>query len=57
VRALVEALATVAPGFLAATVDLEVWTDRYGLPVSAWRQPRTAAEPQPQPTEMPRAAE
>ena len=44
VRALVEALATVAPGFLAKTVDLEAWTTRYGPPVSAWRQPRTAAE-------------
>jgi transposase len=44
VRALVEALATVAPGFLTETVDLEVWVKRYGPPVSAWRQPRTAAE-------------
>jgi hypothetical protein len=44
VRALVEALATVAPHFLAKTVDLEQWTRRYGPPVSAWRQPRTAAE-------------
>ena len=44
VRALVEALATVAVGFLAKTVDLEEWTTRYGTPVSAWRQPRTAAE-------------
>lgn len=44
VRALVEALATVAPEFLAETVDLETWVKRYGPPVSAWRQPRTAAE-------------
>ena len=44
VRALVEALATVAPQFLAETVDLEQWGPRYGPPVSAWRQPRTAAE-------------
>jgi transposase len=44
VRSLVEALATVAPGFLAETVDLEEWTKRYGPPVSPWRQPRTAAE-------------
>ena len=44
VRALAEALATVAPGFLAETVDLQAWTKRYGPPVSAWRQPRTAAE-------------
>jgi hypothetical protein len=44
VRALLEALATVAPGFLAQTVDLEEFTRRYGPPVSAWRQPRTAAE-------------
>ena len=44
VRALLEALATVAPAFLAQTVDLEEFTKRYGLPVSAWRQPRTAAE-------------
>jgi transposase len=44
VRSLVEALATVAPGFLAETVDLQAWTKRYGPPVSAWRQPRTAAE-------------
>ena len=44
VRALVEALATIAPVFLARTVDLEQWAKRYGPPVSAWRQPRTAAE-------------
>lgn len=44
VRALVEALAMVAPEFLAETVDLETWAKRYGPPVSAWRQPRTAAE-------------
>jgi transposase len=44
VRALVEALATVAPIFLTETVDLELWAKRYGPPVSAWRQPRTAAE-------------
>jgi transposase len=44
VRALVEALATVAPAFLAETADLEQWAKRYGPPVSAWRQPRTAAE-------------
>jgi transposase len=44
VRALTEALATVAPGFLAETVDLEHRAKRYGPPVSAWRQPRTAAE-------------
>jgi hypothetical protein len=42
VRALVEALATVAPAFLAQTADLEQWAARYGPPVSAWRQPRTA---------------
>ena len=44
VRALVEALATVAPGFLAEVVDLEEFAKRYSPPVSAWRQPRTAAE-------------
>jgi transposase len=44
VRALVEALATVAPEFLAETVEIEEWARRYGPPVSAWRQPRTAAE-------------
>lgn len=44
VRALLEAPATVAPHFLAKTVDLEQRTKRYGPPVSAWRQPRTAAE-------------
>ncbi len=41
---MLEALATVAPAFLAETVDLEEFTRRYGPPVSAWRQPRTAAE-------------
>lgn len=44
VRALLEALATVAPQLLAETVELEEFTRRYGPPVSAWRQPRTAAE-------------
>jgi len=44
VRAFLEALATLAPAFLAETVDLEAWATRYGPPVSAWRQPRTAAE-------------
>ena len=44
VRALAEAVATVAPAFLAETVDLEAWARRYGPPVSAWRQPRTTTE-------------
>jgi transposase len=44
VRALLEALATEAPAFLAETVDLKQYAERYGPPVSAWRQPRTAAE-------------
>ncbi|HEV2345204.1 MAG TPA: hypothetical protein VGS97_13990, partial [Actinocrinis sp.] len=44
VRALVEALATVALHFLAETVDLGQWSTRYGPPLLAWRQPRTAAE-------------
>ncbi len=37
-------LGTLTPGFLAETVDLQQWTTRYGPPVSAWRQPRTATE-------------
>ena len=44
VWALVEALATVVPMFLAESVDLEEFIRRYGPPASAWRQPRTAAE-------------
>lgn len=44
VRALCEALATVAPEFLAETVDLTAWARRYGPRVSSWSGPRTAAE-------------
>jgi transposase len=44
VRALVEVLAAVAPGFLAGAVDLTDWSRRYGPRVSSWSGPRTAAE-------------
>jgi transposase len=44
VRALVEALATVAPDFLADTVDLGEWSRRYGPRASSWSGPRGSAE-------------
>jgi transposase len=43
VRALTEALATVAPGFLAQSVDLDEWAARYGSRVSSWSTPGTKA--------------
>lgn len=44
VRALSEALAAVAPDFLAETVDLAVWAKRYGPRVCDWNWPRSKAE-------------
>ncbi len=44
VPALSEALAAVAPDFLAATVDLAVWAKRYGPRVCDWNWPRAKAE-------------
>jgi len=44
VRALAEALAAVAPDFLAETVDLTVWAKRYGPRACDWNWPRAKAE-------------
>ena len=44
VRALVEALAAVAPDFLAETVNLQVWAKRYGPRACDWSWPRAKAE-------------
>jgi transposase len=44
VRALAEALAAVAPDFLAETVDLDVWARRYGPRACDWNWPRAKAE-------------
>ena len=43
VRALAEALAAVAPDFLAEAVDLEVWAKRYGPRANEWNWPRAKA--------------
>ena len=43
-RALAEALAAVAPDFLAEAVDLEVWAKRYGPRACDWKWPRAKAE-------------
>jgi transposase len=44
VRALVEALAQVAPDWLAGTVDVHAWAKRYGMRVASWSGPRTKAK-------------
>ena len=44
VRALAEALAAVAPDFLAESVDLTVWAKRYGPRACDWNWPRAKAE-------------
>jgi len=44
VRALAEALAAVAPDFLAETVDLTLWAKRYGPRACDWNWPRAKAE-------------
>jgi Transposase DDE domain len=44
VRALAETLAAVAPDFLSATVDLNVWAKRYGPRAGDWNWPRAKAE-------------
>lgn len=38
-RAAVQALVVAAPDWLAATVDVGVWEQRYGLRVDSWRLP------------------
>ena len=43
VRALSEALAAVAPDFLAETVDVHVWAKPYGPRVCDWNWPRAKA--------------
>ena len=44
VRALAEALAAVAPDFLAESVDLALWAKRYGPRACDWNWPRAKAE-------------
>ena len=44
VRVLAEALAAVAPDFLAETVDLAAWAMRYGPRACDWNWPRAKAE-------------
>jgi transposase len=44
VRALAEALAQVAPDWLAAAVDVHQWADRYGPRVTSWSTPRSKAK-------------
>ncbi len=44
VRALAEALAAVAPDFLAEMVDLNLWAKRYGPRACDWNWPRAKAE-------------
>jgi transposase len=39
VRACVEAIAAAAPDWLAATIDVAGWGQRYGLRVDSWRLP------------------
>ena len=44
VRACVEVLAVAAPGWLAETVDVAGWNDRYGVRVDSWRLPGSQAK-------------
>ena len=39
VRAALEALAVAAPDWLADTLDVPGWTDRYGVRIDSWRLP------------------
>ncbi len=44
VRAVVEALAVAAPGWLATAVDIGSWSRRYAARIDSWRLPTTAAK-------------
>jgi transposase len=44
VRACVEALAVVAPGWLPAVIDVADWGRRYGARVDTWRLPTSTAK-------------
>ncbi|MFD5514201.1 IS1182 family transposase [Streptomyces sp. NPDC127051] len=44
VRAVLEALAAAAPGWLATVVDIEPWSRRYAARIDSWRLPSTASK-------------
>ncbi|MFD4144688.1 IS1182 family transposase [Streptomyces sp. NPDC058572] len=44
VRAVLEALAAAAPGWLATVVDIEPWSRRYAARIDSWRLPATASK-------------
>jgi hypothetical protein len=44
VRAVVEALAVAAPGWLPTVIDVHDWTQRYGARVDSWRLPTSAVK-------------
>jgi IS5 family transposase len=44
VRACLEALASAAPHWLAAVVDVSSWTRRYGARIDTWRLPKTTTK-------------
>jgi transposase len=46
VRAVLEALAVAAPGWLPTVIDLGDWTKRYGARVDSWRLPTSQAKRQ-----------
>lgn len=44
VRACLEALAAVAPSWLASVIDVPEWAHRYGSRIDSWRLPASAAK-------------
>ena len=44
VRACVQAVAVVAPGWLPAVIDVADWSRRYGARIDTWRLPTTPAK-------------
>jgi len=44
VRACLEAVAVVAPDWVATVIDLPDWSRRYGARIDTWRLPATAAK-------------